>query len=926
MTMVGCLTHWTVLLHLVVFWNPSNRVWAFPNRAGTCVGGRPAVDGSHIDYAGGTRLVDSGELVQYLELYVDNSAIASNFATISASSNNMHVIEVVARPGYPFKGAMIRMDSSSTFVLTPLVHAQTVGEGCENDAQAVSHVNSDYKTAMSAEWSAEPGTYFMDVTVVEYNNSTGSVYWYSHVNINVEGGGDEASPSTTVTTPQSRAPVSAKSPTGSPVTTSQPKQTTFPTYTEKCYVCGGYPQAIIGQPDNEVLLNNEVATCRDLENWGRDGLLPPSICEAAQDAAEGACGCRYSVFGPTKSPAPTWTPAPHYAERCDVCGAGHHVSKYQHIVSFDGGVGTCGKLEHEGKYGFLSPKVCPHAQKVAEQECECRCTVCPDGWVTNLSAEVVIKNEIATCQELQQILNLNPIEPDVCQNAQETAALACGCTGGSTLSPSVTPVPTGSPGPTYSEECHVCKTPDARVTKLDASVVVDGLALSCLELQTVGIEGLIPPVFCDEAQDQASRLCGCDDSAPTLSPTVTGGPTHTATPTYSEKCHVCGEHRTVANPLHSMTFDGVTVTCEELEEAGAIGILPPQLCYDASERVQSVCGCIDKPETGSTFTPTVTPLPSSSPYPTYTEKCIVCGTGKIVQNPEGQVMFDNFWDTCGAVEQDGLNGYIPPELCDKAKASIQESCHCIVQPPTEAPVNTFAPTVTAEPTVTSSPTFAEKCAICGKGGKVSKPLASVTVSGFKISCGELEKDGLNGLLPPDLCLYSRIEAEQYCGCVLAPAPSPSLHTFYPTITAEPTITSSPTFSETCNVCIGESLHVTKPDAGITIGELIVSCGEIEKLALARAIDPGLCHNVQQQVVSKCACSVAPQQTNVSPWMAPTPIQKVHPTVVQTGDTMIQKSFPNGKDSSAPKQRKSLSIALAWGAFLALSLELLGWTL
>ena len=623
------------LLYLVLLLVQLEFVAAFPTRAGSCPADKAAVDGRHVASDGGTRPVNTGALSnKNIQFYVDGLELNNTTAEITLGAER--AVEIVASS--PFKGALIRIESEAEFTLVPEINAQAATV-CTAPAIGVSHKNKDSKYVLSAIFRADLAALFkVDVTVVEYNNATGSSYWYSQftvLTVQANGGPKLSQPPTPV-------------PTTNPVSSLRPTVTVFPTYEQKCNVCG--EGKMIGNPEAEVFVENNVGSCKKLAEDGMRGFIPPEKCREIQLAATMSCECSVvptpavTTDEPTRTPFPTITSLPTFTTKCNVCGEGSQVADVSAIVTLNGVMGTCLDLERDGNSGYIGPDLCEAAQTTANELCKCtkvapsypapaptvspyptvtsfptfaeKCNVCGEGMhVTNHDVVVTVDGVTGTCRELETEGAGRYIPPDVCVDAKLVAADKCGCTEQElapspseiTMRPTATAFPTVSFSPTYSEPCFICE-PGNWVTMPDVTVVVDNLVVSCGELQGAGMERLIPPTFCPEAMAAAKLSCGCtgvpapspsegaSSPAPsqplTYFPTVTAFPTITAVPTYAEKCIVCGyENRRVTNLKKIILVGGIKITCAAVEEYGATGYVPLGLCPQAKQRAQESCGC-----------------------------------------------------------------------------------------------------------------------------------------------------------------------------------------------------------------------------------------------------------------------------------------------------------------------------------------------
>lgn len=831
-------------------------VQAFPQQAGGCLAGA-AVAGSHVvaNNNGGSssRYVMTGALSNnQIQVYVDGTELNTTIGTDAAKVllGVEHTIEIVA--SNPFKGALIRVESvqRATFTLTPMIHAQ-VAQVCEFPVQGVTHTSSTMKHVLSATFrTEETADFVLDVTVVDYNNAAGSVYWYSQYTVKSVASlvaekvplfSEQSAPNPgSLVTDSVTIPISAKpspspvlvkspivsthhSPSPSPVVVKSPIVPThhppspspvvndaaamMPTYDEKCIICG--PGKRISTPDVKVVVMNESATCLELERGGAAGMIPPAMCAKVKTAARHSCRCvtmavpatlqLTTTLAPSTTPFPTGSAFPTHSEKCYVCGRGGNVTKPNLMVTLAGVTGTCRSLLEDGAYGFIGSSLCGKATAMAKDRCGCtgghtapspgtvaptatrqpttsayptyvkKCRVCREGMkVTALDTIVNVDGGVGTCQELEKEGLSGFIHPAMCADAQAMAKAKCGCDVAhpapisvKTLQPTRTLLPTSTYSPSFGEKCSVC-APGDQTTKPAAIVVVGNIALTCSDLEHLGRSHLIPPQMCVEAQAQAHALCGCQAGLPrsapsaSLQPTVTTKRTMTSSPTFTEKCLICGnESRSVTHKNSTVTVAGMVVTCEELEMAGAMGMINPQICLESTKAALVACGCTALPvpkaaasvptaaphTNHSTIQPTISSQPTVTSMPSYSEKCAVCGNETLkVTNSTAVVTIGGMVWSCMSVQEFGSTGILPPENCSAVQEMVAISCAC-------APVS-------ANQTNATAPFVAPPSAITPVAPPTTTTLAATTTSGRSTSStGTILRRTLVGLT---LLLSTRI--------------------------------------------------------------------------------------------------------------------------------------------------------------------------
>lgn len=290
-------------------------VASYPSGAGSCYGGKPAVGDSHLSYGDGSRHIRSGDLRDsYLQLFLDGTDLTkADGEDVTLDVGAYYVIEIVAN-SRSFKGALLRAETTAPITLEPLINAGLESE-CESSAQVqgVSHVDNSPKNAFSAGLTMHTeGGIALDVTVVEYNNATGSVFWYSHFKLKAVDKLDDS---------------------GSDVNGDQ------------CFVCG-HDNVEISEKEQVVMLSGLALTCEEMSALGRRAEIPIEKCTEATVLATSSCGCLPRGNTPSAS---INTPSPTFAEKCFVCGTKRmSVGVLNEEVFFDNKVTTCSNLYEDG--------------------------------------------------------------------------------------------------------------------------------------------------------------------------------------------------------------------------------------------------------------------------------------------------------------------------------------------------------------------------------------------------------------------------------------------------------------------------------------------------------------------------------------------------------------------------------------------------
>jgi hypothetical protein len=941
----GAVTMMTMMRYLlsattaVVLATGGSVVEAFATQAGgDCLGGQAAVGGLHTQTAtasdGGTRkMLDGSLLDNQIGFYVDGTILTDSSADAAAitvvPAGVEHMLEIVA--SHPFNGALVRIESttataggsSSTTDLTliPMINAQ-IATVCQDPAvRGFTQTDNKDKNAMSGAFlTSAQGEFVIDVTVVGYNNATGSVYWYSQFKLN------------TVLVENTEA-LKESITSGAPQVESSASPSAVPTFSNLCFVCNGDEFSEVTAVDAMVMFLEMEMTCQDLSDAGRGSYIPPQVCDEAQIIAEVYCGCKDSPLASesvaTTAPAPsaadltmspTVTAFPTYAQSCNICGEGMRVGAPDANVVVGKEMAVCRELELDGAHGMIPPEDCASVKFAAMEYCNCvkiqtlaptaasteqptttpppypslspwptygeKCLVCGDesSKVSNVDTMVTVDGVTTSCLVLQSDGLTGVIPPQACPDVQQVASDKCGCAlvqeATPTFAPTISAAPTVTPFPTYVDKCLVCGE-GFQVMNKELVVEVDGGVGTCAMLEEEGAAGFISQQVCTQAKVAASEICGCEPVSKItavaynnalklqLSPATSPSPTTTPLPTYVQKCTVCKEGYKLSNPEQIIEVDGSKGTCLELEQDGAAGFVAPEVCADA----QNMCDCEIIAPTASTETlsPTVTPLP------TFDMICNICTQdGWLVTNTAVEITVGQDTGTCQLLQEVALNAMLPPDLCPEAQAAAGAACGCsppIVPSPSSV---TMSPITTPFPTISFMPSYTDGCSVCPDGYRVANLKATVMVDKLSLSCAELEDAGLERMIPSDICDHAKAAAQATCGCdAVKPSSAPPVETFAPTSTAEPTVSPLPTFmkEERCYLCGVESMQIRDPTPLIVVGGMTLSCAELEESAVHRILPPELCQEATQVATKTCGCTA-----HVS---APSPAPMIPETFVPT---------------------------------------------
>lgn len=278
---------------------------------------------------------------------------------------------------------------------------------------------------------------------------------------------------------------------------------------------------------------------------------------------------------------------------------------------------------------------------------------------------------------------------------------------------------------------------------------------NCGEMETIGRDNGLSPDLCSRLQALVEEECGCF-SLPAQPPAFAPFDTALASNPSSEiSCSICGVGKQVFDPEAIFTFPNQldTISCSELQAAGAAGFIRPSACSFLPDVVADPCKCqpIGCPQISPAMAPT-------SAYPL--GYCSVCGPSLQVTNPSANVSypFPFYRDIqCDDLEREGASGNLTPEQCQLLPSLTSSACDC-------------------QPLEGNPP-----CNVCGDGF-MSIPcgiafLQQQTINGrSSLRCDEIEEYGRAGMISPEMCIglqeYSSYTGS--CGCPLVPAQSPFL--------------------------------------------------------------------------------------------------------------------------------------------------------
>lgn len=177
------LSTWVLLLLLL----HTDIVQGFPNGAGGCAGGEPAVGGYHLDQSD-NRTVNSGTFADAgVVVTLDNVVLLPNTDTednpqFDIGKDLILRVEVV---DFALRGILVRMEAPVDGTLTPGTLLK-VAEVCELPILGTTHTNNtDKESVESTVRFDEPvDDVIFDITVVFLNSPAGSVYVYNRFLVN----------------------------------------------------------------------------------------------------------------------------------------------------------------------------------------------------------------------------------------------------------------------------------------------------------------------------------------------------------------------------------------------------------------------------------------------------------------------------------------------------------------------------------------------------------------------------------------------------------------------------------------------------------------------------------------------------------------------------------------------------------------------
>lgn len=172
--------YWLPLLSVVIFCYASC-VLGFPTGAGSCIGGAAAVGGQHLQPGAiAASFVDRG-----IGIAIGGTPVTPGQNLGLISGDELEV--VITASTNLFRGALIRLEpgqgQSVLGGLTPGTNA-AVATICQAPVVGITHFNNETKTTFTGTLRVETlGPATLDITVVEINSATQSIYMYGGYNI-----------------------------------------------------------------------------------------------------------------------------------------------------------------------------------------------------------------------------------------------------------------------------------------------------------------------------------------------------------------------------------------------------------------------------------------------------------------------------------------------------------------------------------------------------------------------------------------------------------------------------------------------------------------------------------------------------------------------------------------------------------------------
>jgi hypothetical protein len=257
MSRVSAITHgcWRQLL-LILLMNsiirfdasrsPITFVGAYPNGAGSCVGGMASIGGFHLEstnsQTGDKRTVLTGELSEgKVSVLIDDTDALDFAAPYGLQTQTDYTITVVTTQDPGYKGILLRfanadnaIDAATQILLEPVDDLLQPSEHCSTDevnTVGLTHTDNVVKLSVRATMRFDaPGTVQLGITIVGANDAEVSVYGYTGFVLEVTGDPYVSTPAPTTAAPVTLPPGVTRAPSTAPTLSDVISQTLSPTY------------------------------------------------------------------------------------------------------------------------------------------------------------------------------------------------------------------------------------------------------------------------------------------------------------------------------------------------------------------------------------------------------------------------------------------------------------------------------------------------------------------------------------------------------------------------------------------------------------------------------------------------------------------------------------------------------------------------
>jgi hypothetical protein len=453
---------------------------------------------------------------------------------------------------------------------------------------------------------------------------------------------------------------------------------------------------------------------------------------------------------------------------CSICGTNRCVTKPESNFSFSNELSMqCAILEQGALDGLVGPDICAVLPDYVSDICGCLdlkqnavpprtcpsippngCSVCGTNKCISKPQNVFSfpNQPDLKCDLLQQAGLDGRINSDTCVQISELIQDVCGCTTPKPVPEILTICPK-----VPSNGCSVCGTDKCISKPLNVFSFPNQPDLKCDLLQQAGLDGRINSDTCVQISELIQDICGCTTPKP-FPPLISSCPEVS-----SNGCSVCGTNKCISKPQNVFSFPNQPdLKCDLLQQAGLDGRINSDTCVQISELIQDVCGCTESISLQKPIN-TCPIVPENG--------CSVCGTDKCISKPLNVFSFPNQPDLkCDLLQQAGLDGRINSDTCVQISELIQDVCGC-----------TTSSTITKPGTCPTVPS--QGCSICGPGKCISTSNIFSFPGQPNISCIDLQRVGLDGVLDATDCTLLPSLVDKPCGCTAASIPPNSSSPF-----------------------------------------------------------------------------------------------------------------------------------------------------